>query len=148
MPDSIIPISHRHCQYQIPVAKRYHVANDTGSVPLVVPGDNHLRCPSTKRAAIVNPVETLLACLEAPYLGLLQVHRVGIRAITRAAGDVTDTSATKILCADSRTFLFFHTDKLLYLLFTLFLCYLPSKRLYYIFSTPIDLHLSSLLRIA
>ena len=52
---------------------------------------------------------------------------VGIRAITRAAGDVTDTSTTKILCADSRTFLFFHTDKLLYLLFALFLCYLPSK---------------------
>ena len=73
---------------------------------------------------------------------------VGIWAITHAAGDVMDTSATKILCADSRTFLFFHTDKLLYFLFALFLCYLPSKRPYYIFSTPIDLHLSSLLRIA
>ena len=73
---------------------------------------------------------------------------VGIWAIMRAAGDVMDTSATKILCADSCTFLFFHTDKLLYFLFALFLCYLPSKQPYYIFSTPIDLHLSSLLRIA
>ena len=49
---------------------------------------------------------------------------VGIWAIMHAAGDIMDTSATKILCANSHTFLFFHTDKLLYLLFALFLCYL------------------------